>query len=104
MQNGNKGPRHKTVAASQKREDITCVRQEGFQTGNREVSSRDVQRVTGNQEPDIVEVSAHSKTEEDPDRSFAVRRAGNVNPRSFYECHSTVKRKENKQDDGENLD
>jgi hypothetical protein len=70
------------------------IRQEGFWTGVREVSSRDVQRVAAseeldivegsapsgarNQELDVVEGSAHSKTEEEPTRTFSTRGAGYV--------------------------
>jgi hypothetical protein len=54
------------------------VRQEGFRTGVREASSRDVQRVAENEELNCVEGSAFSETEEEPTRSFSVRGAENV--------------------------
>jgi hypothetical protein len=90
MQNGNKGPRQKTVAASSDREDIRRVRQEGFRAGGRESSNRDFQRVAENDEQGsapfgaenqglgTVKGSAPSKTEEIPTSSVSIRRAGYV--------------------------
>jgi translation initiation factor IF-3 len=54
----NKGPKNKTATARQDREDIRGVRQEGFRTGVREASNRDVLRVAETEELDLVEGSA----------------------------------------------
>jgi hypothetical protein len=91
------------------------VRQEGFWTGVREVSSQDVQWVTENKELDlveglapsrvenqelgIVEGSAPSKTEEKPTSSVSVRRAGYVGapdtPGVIMAHHGKEKKEEN---------
>jgi hypothetical protein len=61
MQNGNNGSSNKTETASSDREDNRGVQQEGFRTGVPEASKRDVQRVTKDQELDLVEGSTPSE-------------------------------------------
>jgi hypothetical protein len=78
MQNGKIGPRHKTAAVSQDREDIRGVPQEGFVTGVRKASDRDFQRVAESEELDCVEGSALFETEEEHTSILGVRIAGNV--------------------------
>jgi hypothetical protein len=74
----SKDPRLKEATISEEREDVWENLREKHRTGNRKADSRIFCRVTKNQELDIVEGSSPSETEEDPTRSFSVRRAGNV--------------------------
>jgi hypothetical protein len=61
-QNRNKGPRHKTVTASQDQEDIRWDRREDLQTGEREANTWIFCVITENEELNVVERSAPSET------------------------------------------
>jgi hypothetical protein len=61
MQNWNKEPGHKNVAAPENQEDNKWLQQEGFRTIIREASKRHVQRVTEGETLDLVEGSAPSE-------------------------------------------
>jgi hypothetical protein len=75
---GNKNPRLKEAIISEERKDIWEILREDFLIGHSEANSRIFCRVTNYQKLDVVEGSAPSETEEEPARSFSVRRSGNV--------------------------
>jgi hypothetical protein len=60
----NQEPRLR-AATAWKRKDNQRIRQEGFRTGVRKASNRDVQRVAENEELDLVERSAPSEAEKE---------------------------------------
>jgi hypothetical protein len=69
MQHWNKGPRRKTEAACEEREDIWQVLQEDHKAGDRKANNWAIDWATGSESLDIVEGSAPFETKEDTSKA-----------------------------------
>jgi hypothetical protein len=89
-QNGNKGSPQKMAAASYEREDNQKIRQEGFRTGVRKASKRDIQRFK-----EIKEMDPLRNGKRDCARSKS-RISGSTGYSMSYSPHFCVREREKK--------